>query len=76
MYVTRISMPVGTIIINPCDIIFNLLSDLSDWHKFIWGGGFATSINNFKTAAPGEESVYTILATSLGDLREVAFERY
>ena len=57
-----ISLPVGTIIINPCDIIFNLLSGLiSDWHKFIWGGrGFTTSINNLKAA-------------SGTDLREVAF---
>lgn len=33
-------------------ILFNILSEISDWHKFIWGTD--TSINQSKTA-PWEE---------------------
>jgi hypothetical protein len=64
-----ISLPVGTIIINPCDIIFNLLSGLiSDWHKFIWGGeGSPPALTTLKRSA----QLY--LSNLPAHLREVAF---
>ena len=57
------------IIINPCDIIFNLLSGLiSDWHKFIWGGeGSPPALTTLKRSA----QLY--LSNLPAHLREVAF---
>ena len=66
----------GTIIINPCDIIFNLLSGLiSDWHKFIFGGrGEGVHHQHYQRKAHDPASIY--LSNFSADLGPPSWGRF